>query len=973
MGKNKRNRLKFVPLFSKQNIGADVIETQDLVIKDDDGDQILHIGSEKHQHDNESIKSRKTSSSSSGVYSSLHSSERASSTSPFPLNLTTTSLGYPNKDKDLVQVIADGMARLNYGLTRPGFNKCSGLKRIKLSVNIMEIKNIPEEVYQYKIEFKPEMTPMSIRRKVVQAFINGKGSFIFTNPDNGRLIHPAYDGNKLLFSKSRLNFPPEGDKVTGFMSFPDEHSGIDRKYSISIEFQTILDLRFLMTKLLGDPQESSSPNSIRKVVETIMRHQLSLDYVAVGLNFFQETQGRVYLGNGREAWVGYHQNVIPCNGKLGVVMDVACSAFYKEQRLIDFVAQYMNSDLETLKTRKIAADGSSSSIFQEEERRQLTNEISGLKIKTTHGNTPRLFRAINVGRLTPKLTTFDCKITEDRISVESFFKTKYGITLEYPNFPCLHVVKGGRVSYIPMELCWLVRGQRVMKKLSEQQATSMIKLMASSAPNRQRDVQRAAHSLRVTESDVVKDFGIQKEKEMMRTRGHILRPPMIEYNERNGGPIDLPVNRGSWDAHQKEFKEPKSIFYWAILNLAPTNVPHEKLISVAQSLIRQGRINGLDINPLYEYSEVPAPASKDSIDNAFVELKKKLPQITFVFIILDGRQSTYSYIKSKGDKEFGFISQCIRWKSICKGMRSQMYSNLIMKINFKLGGTNGSLSKVSKKNLKVFDSPIIVMGATLSHPHNPEPKRPSVASIVGSMDASPSQFIAYSTVQSKIHQHIVNLSEMVQSALMDFYINNGKLKPHRIIFYRDALRASLFLTITKCEVMAIRRACLALEDGYRPGITFVVIQRRHNTRLFCGQHDSNGKAGNVPAGTCLDHTITHPKHFDFYLSSHFGIQGTSRPTYYRVMWDDNRFSAEDIQNLTYSLCHCYSRCTKSVAIPAPSYYAHLAAVRTRHHIANGDLSVNFDEEGLPINEEDMERAKQILTIHENNKYKMYFT
>ncbi|QQP35700.1 Eukaryotic translation initiation factor 2C_ 2, partial [Caligus rogercresseyi] len=248
-------------------------------------------------------------------------------------------------------------------------------------------------------------------------------------------------------------------------------------------------------------------------------------------------------------------------------------------------------------------------------------------------------------------------------------------------------------------------------------------------------------------------------------------------------------------------------------------------------------------------------------------------------------------------------------------------------------------------------------GGNLESPHNPEPKRPSVASLVGSMDPSPSQFIAYSTVQSKIHQHIVNLSEMVQSALMDFYVNNGKLKPHRIIFYRDALRASLFLTITKCEVIAIRRACLALEEDYRPGITFVVIQRRHNTRLFCG---------NVPAGTCLDHTITHPKHFDFYLSSHFGIQGT-------IMWDDNHTSPEDIQNLSYSLCHCYSRCTKSVAISAPSYYAHLAAVRTRHHIANGDLSVNFDEEGLPINEEDVERAKQILTIHENNKYKMYFT
>lgn len=33
-----------------------------------------------------------------------------------------------------------------------------------------------------------------------------------------------------------------------------------------------------------------------------------------------------------------------------------------------------------------------------------------------------------------------------------------------------------------------------------------------------------------------------------------------------------------------------------------------------------------------------------------------------------------------------------------------------------------------------------------------------------------------------------------------------------------------------------------------------------------------GKSGNVPAGTTVDSTITHPSEFDFYLCSHAGIQ-----------------------------------------------------------------------------------------------------
>ena len=34
------------------------------------------------------------------------------------------------------------------------------------------------------------------------------------------------------------------------------------------------------------------------------------------------------------------------------------------------------------------------------------------------------------------------------------------------------------------------------------------------------------------------------------------------------------------------------------------------------------------------------------------------------------------------------------------------------------------------------------------------------------------------------------------------------------------------------EVKAIREACMQLEKGYEPGITFVVVQKRHHTRFF---------------------------------------------------------------------------------------------------------------------------------------------
>jgi eukaryotic translation initiation factor 2C len=156
------------------------------------------------------------------------------------------------------------------------------------------------------------------------------------------------------------------------------------------------------------------------------------------------------------------------------------------------------------------------------------------------------------------------------------------------------------------------------------------------------------------------------------------------------------------------------------------------------------------------------------------------------------------------------------------------------------------------------------------------------------------------------------------------------------------------------ELAAIREACLQLEQDYRPGVTYVVVQKRHHTRLFCANKmDQSGRSGNIPAGTTVDIGITHPTEFDFYLCSHQGIQvnfpfygtrklskhfiiyelqGTSRPSHYHVLWDDNQFDSDELQQLTYQLCHTYVRCTRSVSIPAPAYYAHLVAFRARYHL-----------------------------------------
>jgi len=41
---------------------------------------------------------------------------------------------------------------------------------------------------------------------------------------------------------------------------------------------------------------------------------------------------------------------------------------------------------------------------------------------------------------------------------------------------------------------------------------------------------------------------------------------------------------------------------------------------------------------------------------------------------------------------------------------------------------------------------------------------------------------------------------------------------------------------------------------------------------------------------------------------------------------------DEIEELTFYLCHLFSRCNRTVSYPAPTYYAHLAAFRAKHYI-----------------------------------------
>ena len=111
----------------------------------------------------------------------------------------------------------------------------------------------------------------------------------------------------------------------------------------------------------------------------------------------------------------------------------------------------------------------------------------------------------------------------------------------------------------------------------------------------------------------------------------------------------------------------------------------------------------------------------------------------------------------------------------------------------------------------------------------------------------------------------------------------------------------------------------------------------------------------------MDTDITHPTVSSFYLASHEGIQGTTKPTYYVKLYDDNNLTADVEQAMTYYLCHLYSRCERSVSYPAPTYYAHLAAFRAREH--HNALLMKHNNDSTKIPKEELDKIQAMTLVN----------
>jgi eukaryotic translation initiation factor 2C len=821
---------------------------------------------------------------------------------------------------------------------------------ILLRANHVQI-NMPRGfIHHYSVSIVPDKCPRKVNRDIIETMVHAYSRIFGAKK-------PCFDGRSNLYVRDPL--PIGQEQVDLEVTLPGE--GKDRVFRVSIKWAAQVSLYALEEALEGRTRQI--PYDAIQAMDVVMRHLPSMTYTPVGRSFFSSPEGYYHpLGGGREVWFGFHQSVRPSQWKMMLNIDVSATAFYKAQPVIDFMCEVL--DIRDVNDQKRPLTDS--------QRVKFTKEIKSLKIEITHcGAMKRKYRVCNVTRRPAQMQSFPLQLENGQTvecTVAKYFLDKYKMKLRFPHLPCLQVGQEHKHTYLPLEVCNIVQGQRCVKKLTDMQTSTMIKATARSAPDREREINNLIRKADFNNDPYVKEFGLNISTNLMEVRGRVLPPPKIQYGGRTRQQA-MP-NGGVWDMRGKQFFSGVEIREWAIACFAPQRtVKEDALRNFTLSLQKISNDAGMPIigQPSFcKYANGP-----DQVEPMFRYLKTTFQGLQLVVVVLPGKTPVYAEVKRVGDTVLGMATQCVQAKNVNK-TSAQTLSNLCLKINVKLGGVNSIL--VPSIRPKVFNEPVIFLGADVTHPPAGDNKKPSIAAVVGSQDAHPSRYSATVRVQAHRAEIIQDLAVMVKDHLMMFYKSTGGYKPHRVIMYRDGVSEGQFSQVLQHELTAIREACIKLEPDYKPGITFIVVQKRHHTRLFCAdKKEQSGRSGNIPAGTTVDIGICHPTEFDFYLCSHQGIQGTSRPSHYHVLWDDNHFEADELQQLTFQLCHTYVRCTRSVSIPAPAYYAHLVAFRARYHLVEKE---HDSGEGSHVSGGSEDRAPaamaRAITIHANAREVMYF-
>ncbi|KAI3926873.1 hypothetical protein MKX01_032788 [Papaver californicum] len=651
-----------------------------------------------------------------------------------------------------------------------------------------------------------------------------------------------------------------------------------KSFKVEISFAAKIPMQAIANALRA--QENENSQEALRVLDIVLRQ-----HAASKTSFFHnEPRNFVDLGGGVLGCRGFHSSFRTTQGGLSLNIDVSTTMIIRPGPVVDFLLGNQNVN-------------HPNQIKWDKAKRTLKN----LRVKFGPSNSEYKITGL---RFTLKSKGADVDSGTVELTVYDYFVNHRHTELEYSaDYPCINVGKPKRPTYIPVELCSLVSLQRYTKALSTLQRSSLVEKSRQKPQERMRALSDVLKISNYDNDPMLKSSGVTISSQFTQIEGRVLTAPKLNV----GNGEDFCPHNGRWNFNNKKLVEPTKISRWAVVCFsARCNIP-----SLLQNLTRCGKQKGIAIDePFDVFEENPQHRRSPAyvrVDHMFAQMKAKLPGAPqFLLCILAERKNSdvYGPWKRKCLTEFGVVTQCIAPTKV----NDQYVTNVLLKINAKLGGMNSYLSVERSPASIVGRAPTIILGMDVSHGSPGQSDVPSIAAVVSSREwPLISKYRASVRTQSPKVQMIDSLFKnvsdtedegIVRELLLDFYTSSRKQKPDQIIIFRDGVSESQFNQVFNIELDQIIEACKFLDDKWNPKFTVIIAQKNHHTKFF-----QNGSPDNVPPGTVIDKQICHTRNNDFYICSHAGMIGTTRPTHYHVLMDEIGFTADDMQELVHSLSY----------------------------------------------------------------------
>lgn len=602
-----------------------------------------------------------------------------------------------------------------------------------------------------------------------------------------------------------------------------------------------------------------------------------------------------------------------------------------------------------------------------------------LKVRVDYGD--KTFTGKKVVGITERPANrqeFDCEEMGGKVNVVQYYQHKYGVTVRYPNLPCLELGKPG--NCYPLEFVTVLGGEHNLEvgKLKAEFQQEVTRKTAMPPSQRRDQILKAHQNRNLGPAAALEGKGIKVETEMATVTGRRLEQPRLKdarsaalsVNYSNSfqtvTPPGYEVSWGMWCFSQKLSERDVK---W----LAGEFVSKTKSKSMRFSEPKMVEWPKESFDAYYEGArrrESMFPKLQEKLRSDLTAVQRNYRDFKLLVVIVDDSEAITDYLykstKLITETELGtFVTQFINCKKGVSDAERKL-NNIMLKVTPKLPVTltasraAHNVVLATPHRLLTKEEGTMIMGADVCH----KVAGISVAAVVGTTDFSFASYFheirgqsPYTLNELKLRsrqseERIVDLASMTVNILERWKKVHNTL-PKTIFYYRDGVSDGQFVNVLTRELNLLEYGFKQIDATYNPQLVIIVGQKRHQTRLWMesGSEKGGGKGkddkgkgkgkgkdpAQVPPGTVASDAIAQPSHMNFFLVSQEGIQGTSVPCHYHVLHMDKRLiqrgiAVDDIEQITYQLCHMYSRADKSVGYATPAYMADHACERGRHYL-----------------------------------------